>query len=321
MYSGSLAFWIVIFTVTGVTLYSYGLGHVHVARLSWYLYICHQVLHWAMTFYAKTRLESSHRLKPFHYWMAGMNLIFVLLHLARTRFTGRHRSEGHPHQNFGLIGWSLSYYFLLAKSNKRGIVFGYSIPFTQGVLELFEEGLCYYFSWAVLFSFWNIPSPEGTFSLSLKLTFEIIFILHSCLIQSHTHENKYWTALLELMVIIYFYPLLDRDRYADTFLPSLYLFAVVFVITQIHELCTRVVVKAAIMIAIAPLILVLYNHIDTTGLDTYYRYAQQDINEARCVFPLMYYVILFLILILITCAFWLFKLCRFIARLIVNVLV
>ena len=319
MYSGSLAFWIVIFTVTGVTLYSYGLGHVHVARLSWYLYIYHQVLHWAMTFYAKTRLESSHRLKPFHYWMAGMNLIFVLLHcLAQTRFTGRQRSEGHPHQNFGLIGWSLSYYFLLAKSNKRGIVFGYSIPFTRGVLELFEEGLCYYFSWAVLFNFWNIPSPEGTFSLSLKLTFEIIFILHSCLIQSHIHENKYWTALLELMVIIYFYPLLDRDRYADTFLPSLYLFAVVFVITQIHELCTRLVVKAAIMIATVPLILVLYNYIDTTGLDTYYRYAQQDINEGRCVFPLMYYVILFLILILITCAFWLFRL---IARLTVNVLV
>ena len=92
------------------------------------LYVFHYPIHYAMTYYAQTRLRCSNSLQPFHYWMVGMNFVFVMLHVrcSVSSSTLLYRDA---------IDLNLSTVFLYvlivtAKSTRRGLVFGYSIPYT-----------------------------------------------------------------------------------------------------------------------------------------------------------------------------------------------
>ena len=84
--------------------------------LSQPLYILHQMAHWAMLYYAQTRLKCSHKLQqPFHYWMAGMNLVYVLLYISKP-YLFPDNSSYRLSWELPLIVLGLSYWFLIAKS-------------------------------------------------------------------------------------------------------------------------------------------------------------------------------------------------------------
>ena len=99
------------------------------------LYILHQMAHWVMVYYARTHLKCSHKLQPFHYWMAGMNLVFVLLYIAQFYLLPDNISYSLPGE-LPLIVLGLSYWFLIGKSSGRGLIFGYSIPYSQHIAEV-----------------------------------------------------------------------------------------------------------------------------------------------------------------------------------------
>ena len=203
------------------------------------LYILHQLALWAMLYYARTHLKCSHKLQPFHYWMAGMNLVFVLLYVAQSYLFLGNISYRLPAE-LPLIVLGLSYWFLIAKSSGRGFIFGYPVLYTQDIAEVAEKCLPYYFSFAVLFNFWYKPFVDKYMLFFVRLVVELIFITHSCLIQTHIHENKYWSLLLELMVlpysvIILVFPLSTPKPTLDILLFSLFCVAV-FAISQMHGL-------------------------------------------------------------------------------------
>ena len=175
------------------------------------LHIIHQLGHWAMTYYAQTRLKYSNSLQPFHYWMAGMNLVFVLLYVVQCYLIPDNLFyQGTIDLNIGT--WGLYLWILIAKSNGRGLVFGYSIPYTQGVSEFAKKWLPYYFSFIILLNFWYKPFIESLFFVRTFL--DLIFITHSCLMQTLMHENKYWTLFLELMVTSYFLVKVNAPYYS-----------------------------------------------------------------------------------------------------------
>ena len=199
------------------------------------LYILHQLAHWAMVYYAHTHLKCSHKLQPFHYWMAGMNLVFVLLYIAQP-YLFPDKISYHLSYELPLVMLGLSYWFLIAKSSGRGLIFGYFVP-KQGIAEVAETSLPYYFSFAVLLNFWYKPFLDIYRFFFVRLVVELIFITYSCLIQKHIHENKHWSLLLELMVlphtlIIFSFPAPDQE----TILIFSLVFAVVFAISQMHGL-------------------------------------------------------------------------------------
>ena len=203
------------------------------------MYIFHQLAHWAMVYYARTHLKSSHELQPFHYWMAGMNLVFVWLHVAQSYLFLDNISYRLPLE-LPIIVLGLSYWFLTAKSSGRGLMFGYTFPYFQDIAEVAEASLPYYFSFVVLFSFWYKPFIDKFMLFLLRLAVELIFITHSCLIQTHVHENKYWNLLLELMVLSYLsiiciFPASTPRPTFEFILLSLF-YAAVFAISQMHGL-------------------------------------------------------------------------------------
>ena len=196
------------------------------------LYSFHQLAHWAMTYYAQTRLRCRNSLQPFHYWMVGMNLVFVLLYVAQCYLL--------PDWLFyrdvidlNIVTWGLYLLIFITKCNRRGLVFGYPIPYTQGVSEFCEKCLPYYFSFIILLNFWYKPFTEGLFFVRIFL--DLIFVTHSCLIQTRIHENKYWTLLLELMVISYFLLKVNADSTKVDYCLITWIYIAIFVISQMHE--------------------------------------------------------------------------------------
>ena len=180
--------------------YSYLVKNLQVLVSS--LYIFHQSAHWAMTYYAQTRLKCSNSLKPFHYCMVGMNLVFVLLYIVQCRLV----PDNIFYQDAKDLNMGTLYLYLwivIAKGDRRGIALGYSIPYTQGVSEFFEKRLPYFFSFIILLNFWYKPFIEKLFFVRIFL--DLILITHSCLIQTRIYENKYWTLFLELMVMLCFF--------------------------------------------------------------------------------------------------------------------
>ena len=238
------------------------------------LYILHQMAHWAMVYYALTNLECSHKLQPFQFWMAGMNLVFVLLYIAQS-YLFPHKIPYRLTFEFPFIVLGLSYWFLIAKSSGRGLIFGYSIPYSRGIAEVAETSLPYYFSFAVLFNFWYKPFMDRYRYFFVRLVAELLFITYSCLIQTHIHENKYWSLLLELMVLLYMLILLLFPAHSPFPMPTLIqtfslTCAAVFAISQIHGLISgRLTRLGKIVITVLPIsfafLLKLWNPHDKFG--------------------------------------------------------
>ena len=222
------------------------------------LYILHQLADWAMVYYARTHLKCSHKLQPFHYWMVGVNLVFVLLYIA-WYYLFPEKISYHLPLELPLVVLGLSYWFLIAKSSGRGLIFGYSILSLQGIAEVAEVCLPYYFSFAVLLNFWYKPFNNRYMLFFLRLVVELIFITHSCLLQTHVYENKYWTLFLELTVLPYYFMIVifpTSHIPAIEFLLFSLAYVAVFVISQMHELnfLTRMM---KIVIAVLPISLAI----------------------------------------------------------------
>ena len=163
---------------------------------------CHILVHWSMTYYAQTCLKPTHKLQPFHYLMAGMNLLFVLLFLAQTYL----KSDLCSHYIYGLellLGLTVySYWVLMAERIFPSVIFGYPIPYYQDIAEVAEKLLPYYFPLIVLLNFWHKPFVDNFFFVRLLL--ELIFITHTCLIKTYIHTNNGWTLFIDMSMVTYY---------------------------------------------------------------------------------------------------------------------
>ena len=94
----------------------------------------------------------------------------------------------------------------------------------------------------------------------MRVFLDLVFIMHSCLIQTRIHENKYWTLFLELMVISYFLLKVNAASSAVDYSFNISICIAVFVISLMHELpfFTRMLKFLIIIIAIIALTGCLY---------------------------------------------------------------
>ena len=226
-------------------------------------YILHQLAHWAMTYYAQICLKCSNSLQTFHYWMAEMNIFFVLLYFIWCRQIPNsiYNTDTVDLDSVGISSFSI--WILTAMSNRRGFLFGYFIPFSQDIAEVAEMCLPYYFSFVVLLNFWFKPFNDSIFFV--KIVIELIFITHSCLVQTSVQKNKYWNLLLELMVLTYYFLENVTNSYKlDLSLLNLIIVAeFVFSLAYGYSFLTRIMKLIIIMIMLICLAGCLYFRIDT----------------------------------------------------------
>lgn len=215
----------------------------------WVLYMSHQLLHLVSVYYGQHYYNNySHSLRPLHYWMAGMNFVFVLLHILQSHITYDGLAQDLPLiPVLGFAGMALLW-VLLMENNRRGLFFGYQIPFSENLIQFSRKYHPYYFSLAFVAVFWFHPM-EGTWQHLSGLLYTLVFLLQSCLFFTPMHCKKYWTCSVEVMVIIHG-SVVGFYEVNKTWSAYFFGFAMVFVVTQMHGLDLKFSSKAVIIILI-----------------------------------------------------------------------
>ena len=216
----------------------------------WSLYISHQVFHWSMLYYAQNYLkQSSRKIHPFHYWMAGMNLVFVLLHLIQTHVT----YDGlvcshliHDHSLLWILWFILALSIHIVESDRRGFFLCYSFFHSPKLVKFAKKTLWLLFSAVILFNFWNYPLDVNHNSGLVVQVLELFFIAYSCLARTSFHENKYWLLWLEISAMQFGYPVILRWVPIQKLVPVLSISIITaltclltIVISKLHELSFR----------------------------------------------------------------------------------
>ena len=222
----------------------------------WLLYLSHQVLHWAMIYYGQNSVKYSHTLRPFNYWMVGMNIFFIGIHILQTHTTYDGLAQDtHLLSSLGSVAVMLIW-VLLMENNRRGLFFGYAFPFPKDLVEFSRKYHGYYFSWAIVYNFWYHPM-EGTMAHLSGLLYKFILLTQSCLIMTPIHRNKYWTTALEFMVLLHG-TTVSFFNYPETCGMFCFGFGLIFVVTQVHGLGLSYAGKSAVILLMTIGCLVFY---------------------------------------------------------------
>ncbi|MEZ4608564.1 MAG: hypothetical protein R2865_17690, partial [Deinococcales bacterium] len=246
----------------GVAWYYWKLPHTTIrTRLSvWGLYLLHQLSSFALIYYAQTRIKRyTPGLHPFNLLALGVNALFIFFHLIQTHifYDGLAQDVSIFSSQGSVI--VLLVWVLLMENNRRGMFFGQKLPIGQEVIRFARKYHGYYFSWAVIYTFWYHPMVSTTGHL-IGVFYTMLLLLQSSLMFSRIHTNRYWTVTLEVLVLIHGTLVAIMQAGMDGFWPMFFFgFLSMFVITQMHGLGLNHLWRWLIFAAYLASMLVIYN--------------------------------------------------------------
>jgi len=201
---------------------------------AWGGYLLHQVALWGLIFYAqKQKLKYSNGLRPFNLVALGVNAFFIVLHLFQTAiwYDGLAQDVSIWSSQGSVI--LMLVVILLMENQRRGLFFGQKINFLRTSGQVARQYHGYIFAWAVVYTFWYHPM-ENTIGHLLGFLYTFFLMLQGSLIFTRTHVNKYWTVVLEVMVLIHGAIVAMQTQ---TVWPMfLFGFFTLFIVTQMHGL-------------------------------------------------------------------------------------
>ena len=129
---------------------------------------------------------------------------------------------------------------LLIENQRRGLVAGKKAPFMKEIGRALRKYHGYYFSWAIIYTFWFHPI-ETTYGHLLGTFYTILLMLQGSLFFTRTHTNKWWTLSMELLVVVHgtmvaYIGTLSGNAEGGTPAQFFFGFITVFIITQMHGL-------------------------------------------------------------------------------------
>ena len=227
-------------------------------RLSaWLPYCLHQVAIWFLIAKARdARPRYIFGLHSFNVWALGINAFFVLVHIAQTKFFYDGLAQD-VHEATSMMSVVLMLFLILLMENgRRGLFFGKSVNGLRVVGDTVRRYHGYYFSWAIIYTFWYHP-VELTSGHLAGFAYMMLLLLQSSLFFTRFHVNRWWTMFLETVFVIHgatvAYFIMNKG---DSGPWAMFLFGGVatFLITQLHGLGLNL--RGKLLIAI-PLIGVL----------------------------------------------------------------
>jgi hypothetical protein len=209
-------------------------------RLSaWLPYCAHQLAIWFLIAQAReARPKYIFGLHSFNLWALGLNGFFAVLHVVQTRlFYDGLAQDVHEATSMGSVILMLLL-ILLMENNRRGLFFGYRVPALASTGEVVRRYHGYYFSWAIIYTFWYHP-VEMTSGHLAGFAYMSLLLLQSSLFFTRFHVNRWWTMLLETLFVIHgalvAWYIMSREQMGPW---AMFLFGgvSVFLITQLHGL-------------------------------------------------------------------------------------
>jgi hypothetical protein len=205
---------------------------------AWGGYAAHQLTIWSLIYLAQSQSRKYvSGLNSFNIMALSANAFFVLLHIGQTKiwYDGLAQDTSIL-SSFGSVVLMLIF-IIMMENQRRGLVFGKRAPFLKEVGIFLRKYHGYYFSWAIIYTFWYHPI-EITVGHLLGTLYTLLLILQGSLFFTRSHTNRWWTLSLELFAIVHGC-LVALVTHADKQGPEtaarfLFGFGVIFIVTQMH---------------------------------------------------------------------------------------
>lgn len=201
---------------------------------AWSLYALHQIGLWALIAWAQIkRPKYTATLHPINVIALSFNLFFVSLHILQTRisYDGLAQDTSVMSSQFSVI--FLLVFVLMMENSRRGLFFGQKIDFLERPVGFLKRYHGYYFSWAIVYTFWFHPIEDNLGHL-LGTFYILLLLLQGSMFFTRFHRDRVWTLLLEVFVLFHGAMVAYLSFAGDQWQMFLFGFATLFVITQMH---------------------------------------------------------------------------------------
>ena len=204
---------------------------------AWGGYLVHQFFIWGVIIWAKKNREALKDRTKLHFinWVAlAGTAAFGVLHFFQTAIW----YDGLA-QNVSVFSSQASVILLLVvvlmiEAPRRGLFFGTGRKNFIGVKPFLIKYHGYYFSWAVVYTFWFHPM-ETTWGHLFGFFYTFLLMIQAGFIFTRVHTNRWWTLTLEVLVLFHgvVVALLAGQEFWTMFLFG---FLAMFIVTQMHGL-------------------------------------------------------------------------------------
>lgn len=227
---------------------------------AWGFYTLHQAsLWWLIACAQRQRPDYSSSLHPINIAAISVNLFFVLLHIFQTKiwYDGLAQDVSVWSSQFSVI--FMLVFVLVMENGRRGIVFGKSSQFINDNSGFLRRYHGYYFSWAIIYTFWFHPIEDNLGHL-LGTFYTLMLMLQGSLFFTRFHTNRKWTLLLETFVILHGTLVAYMTAREGHWRMFLWGFIGLFIITQMHGIGLKKSIKWLLAIVFIAGVLISYRY-------------------------------------------------------------
>ena len=201
---------------------------------AWGLYVLHQLGLWALIAWAQIkRPQYTTTLHPVNVIALLFNLLFVGLHILQTKlfYDGLAQDTSVMSSQFSVI--FMLVFVLIMENSRRGLFFGHKIDFVTRPNGFIRRYHGYYFSWAIVYTFWFHPIEDNLGHI-LGTLYILLLLLQGSLFFTRFHRDRVWTVLLEISVLFHGALVAYLTIPGDHWQMFLFGFLTLFVVTQMH---------------------------------------------------------------------------------------
>ncbi|MCB2179714.1 hypothetical protein KQH54_01180 [bacterium] len=225
---------------------------------AWGFYLVHQLVSWGLIYYAQTRVKKYAKgLHPINYLALGLNGFFVLMHVLQTHlwYDGLAQDVSIWSSQGSVV--VLLVLVLIMENRRRGMFFGKQAPLSRQVVEFVRKYHGYFFSWAIVYTFWYHPAVSTPGHL-VGFFYMFLLMLQGSLFLTRIHVNKWWTFFQEGAVLIHG-TIVAVYQGAGLWPMFFFGFGGIFIITQMHGLGLKRWAKYVLLFGYVGLAVVVYS--------------------------------------------------------------
>lgn len=204
---------------------------------AWLGFALHQLLIWATIAYAQRRYSKrdyTDKLRPVNIWALAINFVFIVLHYLQTLFFYDAIAQDLPSWTAQFAVALMLIVILGMENQRRGLFFGKKVPFRKAFTDALRKYHGYFFSFAVIYTFWFHPMVP-TLGHLVGFAHVVLVMAQGSLMFMRAHLNKHWMLLLEILVLPHAFQVAINQG-ADLWPMFFFGFAAIFLVTQMHGL-------------------------------------------------------------------------------------
>lgn len=224
---------------------------------AWLGFGVHMLAIWTTIWYARQNLRTyTDKLRPVNYWALGINALFIVLHYAQTYIFYDAIAQDIPSWTAQFAVALMLIVILAMDTPRRGLFFGKKIGFKKAFIQILKDYHGYFFSFAVIYTFWFHPMIPTVGHL-VGFIHVILVMAQGSLMFTRVHLNRKWMVLLEILVLPHAFQVATTQ--GNALWPMfMFGFITIFLLTQMHGLGLKTWVKRAFYTAYVLLIVVIY---------------------------------------------------------------